>query len=70
MSAVSGQLMQPGFSMAAYLLSPLIHEVDPFQPRQELPVLDTYKFPSSCRSLPDSLSPRVFCTEEVEGPGI
>lgn len=60
--------MQPG--MAAYLLSPLIHEVDPFQPRQELPILDTHKSLSSCRSLPESLSLRVFCTEEVEGPRI
>lgn len=49
MSAVSGQLMQPGFRVAAYLLPPLIPEVDPFQPRQELPLLDTHKSPSSCR---------------------
>lgn len=45
--AVSGQLMQPSFSMAAYFLPPLILEVGSLQPRQELPLLDTHKSPSS-----------------------
>lgn len=54
-SAVSGQLMQLDFSMAAYLLPPLIPEVGPFQPRQELPLSDTHMFPSSCRRPPESL---------------
>lgn len=47
----SGQLMQPGFILAVYLLPPLIPEVDPFQPRQELPLLDTHKPPPHAESL-------------------